>query len=104
MSAAAHATRPVPVDDPLFAAWRNGAAAFARGELPPADPDEAEGWYFTENAATRLGLVPRIERTELRAVAGGWPAAARWALPRIFVGTAAFAALLLALAILPGVR
>lgn len=32
--------------------WRAGFGAHGRGELPPADPDAAEGWYYAENTAT----------------------------------------------------
>jgi hypothetical protein len=31
--------------------WQLGHEAFDRGESPPSDPDEAEGWYWAENRA-----------------------------------------------------
>lgn len=101
---AADATVPIEGSaDRLVAAWRRGAGAFARGEIPPVHPDESEGWYFAESAATRLGLVPAATSPEIDALAGGWPAIARWALPRAVAGTAAVGTLLLALALV-GVR
>ena len=33
--------------------WQYGYDAFRRGEIPPADADEAEGWYWAENEASR---------------------------------------------------
>lgn len=115
MNAQAHNFTPAapPATDPLLEAWRTGARAFAAGELPPADPDQAEGWYFAENAAARLAglpaylVIPGSTRdpaspAEARAIAGGWSAVTRWALPRILAGTAAIAAVLFAIALIAG--
>ena len=33
--------------------WQLGHDAFIRGDLPPADSDAAEGWYWAENQASR---------------------------------------------------
>lgn len=30
--------------------WDRGVSAYLHGKIPPADPDEAEGWYWAENA------------------------------------------------------
>jgi hypothetical protein len=29
--------------------WQIGHDAYHRGEIPPADADEAEGWYWAQN-------------------------------------------------------
>lgn len=40
-------------EDTVSDRWRAGFAAHGRGEIPPADPEAAEGWYCAENTAAR---------------------------------------------------
>jgi hypothetical protein len=80
--------------------WLAGADAFARGEIPPADPDAAEGWYYAENAAARFRTaspLPRYAVPVARAVS--------WSLVAALAGSAALAVFVAAQAIaflLPG--
>ena len=48
----ARSCRATAGDGPVATAaerWQIGHDAYRRGEVPPADADEAEGWYWAQN-------------------------------------------------------
>ena len=40
--------------------WHEGVDAFERGELMPADPIAADGWYYAENALAAQSILGRF--------------------------------------------